>query len=196
MFSHGGRLSANYLNVHNIRHMSIKMNIMRYFLKDNKECHVRQLAKLEKKSPTTISKYLESYKKEGLLVSSRRFNHLFYKANMDNPAFRDMKIAYNIEQIRSSGLIEFLEKGCPEAIILFGSMRKGDNAEKSDIDIAVIEPEKEEPDVAPYEKKLNHGIQLIQLTPKDIESLKANNKEFLNSIANGIVLYGFLELFR
>jgi len=172
------------------------MNILTYFLKENREFHVRQLAKLEKKSPTTIAKYLEQYKKENLLTSSRRFNHLFYKANPDNPAFRDMKIAYNIEQIRISGLIDFLAKSNPEAIILFGSMRKGDNAKKSDIDIAVIEPGKEEINVAPYEKKLNHSIQLIQLAPKDIESLKANNKEFLNSIANGIVLYGFLELFR
>ncbi|MBU2637564.1 MAG: nucleotidyltransferase domain-containing protein [Nanoarchaeota archaeon] len=172
-------------------------NMLKYFMGNtSKEFHIRELARLAKKSPTTIAKELLALKKQGLLESSRKYNRMFYKADINNPAFRDMKIAYNIKNIRKSGLIEFLSKDNPEAIILFGSARKGDNSERSDIDIALVEPQKEEHNLEPYEKKLGHEIQIICITRKDISNMAVNNKEILNNIANGIVLEGFFELFR
>jgi len=174
-------------------------NTLTYFLKEtSREFHVRQLAKLEKKSPTTISKLLNEYAKVGILKQSSRLNHVFYKANTENQKLKDMKISYNLELIRNSGLTSFLEKELnhPEAIVLFGSFRKGDDSEKSDIDIAVVSAIKKEINLAEFEKKLRHNLQLFILLPKDIESLKKSNPELLNNIANGIVLYGFLELFR
>ncbi|MFH1065887.1 MAG: nucleotidyltransferase domain-containing protein [Nanoarchaeota archaeon] len=174
-------------------------NILTYFLKEtSREFHVRRLAKLEKKSPTTISKILNIYAKEGILKQSSRLNHIFYKANMENQKLRDLKIYYNLKLIRNSGLTVFLEKELnhPEAIVLFGSFRKGDDIEKSDIDIVVISLVKKEINLTEFEKKLRHSLQLFILLPKDIESLKKSNPELLNNIANGIVLYGFLELFR
>lgn len=173
-------------------------DILDYFMKDiYREFHVRELARLAKKSPTTIAKQLETLKKKDFLTSSRRLGHLFYKANTENPAFRDLKIYHNIAAIRSSGLIDFLneELGHPEAIVLFGSFSRGEDIARSDIDLAVIGFQEEELDLKDYEKKLGHEIQILILPKQKIAELKKKNKELLNNINNGIILSGFLDLF-
>ena len=55
----------------------VKDKILEYFFEEpNKEFYVRELARLLKKSPTTISKYLLYLKREGLLTSSNKFIRL------------------------------------------------------------------------------------------------------------------------
>ena len=52
-----------------------------FFDNINREYHVRELAKLTKKSPTTVSKHLKKLKGEGVLESERKLNHLLFRAN-------------------------------------------------------------------------------------------------------------------
>src|SRR3989344_7476314 len=107
--------------------------IIEFFIKEpEKEFHVRQISKLLKKSPSTISKYLKRYKKEGILKSEEKLNHLFFKANTENRCFKQKKLYYNIDEINKSDLIDFLgrEFNQPEAIILFGSFAKAENIKK------------------------------------------------------------------
>ena len=47
-----------------------------------------------------------------------------------------------------------------------------------------------------FEKKLGHEIQLFVHSVSDIERMKDKNKELLNSFINGIVIHGYLEVFR
>ena len=110
------------------------------------------------------------------------------------------KIGFNLSMIFSLlyefGLMDKIYKtvGNPKAIILFGSYRKGDDTDKSDIDIAV-------------EIAGNEGLKIIHLlTLKEFGYRKnipinlhvfSRNKIDLNlfsNIANGIVLEGFLEV--
>jgi predicted nucleotidyltransferase len=169
------------------------MDIINYFIKEpEREFHVRELAKLTKKSPTTISKYLKQLKKEDTLLSEKKLNHLFFKANSENPSFKDQKLFYNIKTIRDSGLINHIKyKYDPEAIILFGSFAKAENIERSDIDILIITPSKKEINLEKFEKKLKHKVQLFLHSKKD-----KINKKLLNTFINGIKLEGYWEFFK
>ena len=174
------------------------MDIINIFVDNpHKEFHVREMARLVRKSPTTASHTLKKLKQEGLLLSKKEKNHLLYKANTQNKAFRDLKLYLNLKKIRSSGLIDYLSEyyNYPSAIILFGSFRKAENIPSSDIDLCVISSKKEEPNLTKFEKKLKHKIQLQIYSKKNILLLRKKNPELLNNIINGFVMEGFFEVF-
>ncbi len=169
--------------------------VLEFFIKEpEKEFHVRRISKILKKSPTTISKYLRNFEKQGILKSKRKLNHLLFKANLENEKFKILKLNYNLKSLYESKLINYLveEFNYPEAIILFGSFSKAENTLKSDIDILVISPLKKDVELNKFEKKLNSEVQLFVYSKK---TLKKINKELLNKFVNGIVIYGFWEVF-
>jgi predicted nucleotidyltransferase len=173
--------------------------LIEYFIKEpEKEVHVRELSKLLRKSPTTISKYLKIYEKEGVLKSKEKLNHLFFKADSNNKIFRQFKLNYNLSILNKSGLIEYLENefNHPEAIILFGSFAKAENTRKSDVDILIVTSNKKELNLKYFEKKIGNPIQLHLYSNKDIELMKIKNKELLNNFINGILINGYWELFK
>jgi predicted nucleotidyltransferase len=163
-----------------------------------KEFHVRQLSKLLKKSPTTISKYLKEFEKNGFLKSERKLNHFLFKAHTESEKFKKLKLNYNLDILQECGLIDYLVKqfNHPEAIVLFGSFAKAENIPKSDIDLLIINPFKKNIKLERFEKKLRHKIQIFVHSRKDINKMKEKNKELLNSWINGIVIYGFFEVFK
>ncbi|MBI2137789.1 nucleotidyltransferase domain-containing protein [Candidatus Woesearchaeota archaeon] len=172
--------------------------LLTYFINEpEKEFHVRELAKLAGKSPTTVSKYLHAFAKEHFLTINKSRNHLLFKADTESTAFKDMKVGHNLSLLRKSGLIKHLadEYNQPAAIILFGSFARGENVPQSDIDILVITPVKKEVPVDKFEKSLHHRIQLFLHSAKDIEAMKTLNKELLNSWINGMVVHGYWEVF-
>ena len=107
-----------------------------------------------------------------------------------------IKIGYNLNTIYSCGIIEEIHKKLdpPRAIILFGSYRKGDDNEKSDMDIAVEVLDGEGlrivelgflPTVG-YRKNIRVNLHIFSRNRIDIN--------LFSNIANGIVLEGFLEV--
>jgi len=173
--------------------------LLEFFIKKpEKEFHVRQLSKLLKKSPTTISKYLKEFEKIKVLKSERKLNHLLFKADTKNKRFKKLKLNYNLGVLWESGLTNYLEKefNHPEAIVLFGSFAKAEDTLKSDIDLLIISPLRKSIKLEKFEKKLGHKIQLFIHSKKEIVKIKKNNKELLNSWINGIVIYGFFEVFE
>ena len=107
-----------------------------------------------------------------------------------NREFIIAKKYYNLKTICETGLVRFLRDKYeePEAIILFGSYSKGEDISKSDIDIAIITKKSLDLDLSKYEKKLKRKISIHEIQIKKAE------KEFLNELANGIVLYGYLKV--
>lgn len=167
-----------------------------FFKEPEKEFYVREISRILKKSPTTISKHLKNLEKKKLLIKENKFNHLLFKANNEDLRFKNTKLNYNLEIIRESGIIDYLseEFNNPEAIILFGSYAKGENIRKSDIDLLVISPLKKDVKLEKFEKKLGK-MQLFVESRKDITKMKKTNKELLNSFINGKILYGRWEAF-
>ena len=152
-------------------------------------------------SKTTANRIVTMLEKEGFLVKEVFGKIWRISCNQQHIYNFSRKIAYNLNIIYESALIQavhdFMQaefKQNPRAIILFGSYRKGDDTEKSDIDIAVeilgdqsllIEEFRIFPKFG-YRKDVKINLHIF--TPNKIDlNLFAN-------IANGIVLEGFLEV--
>ncbi|HLD78988.1 MAG TPA: nucleotidyltransferase domain-containing protein [Candidatus Nanoarchaeia archaeon] len=106
------------------------------------------------------------------------------------------KISYNLMMVYESGILQEIHRRIPnlKAVILFGSYRKGDDTEKSDIDIAV--------EVAGDQEIKIESLGILQTFGyrKDVQvnlHIFSRNKIDINlfsNIANGILLEGFLEV--
>ncbi len=173
--------------------MLLKNNSLRvaewFFKYPNRSYHIREISRLTGLSTTGVVRAVKELKKEGLLISKKEI-----KVELVSPYFEGnfvlMKRLYNIYFLYDSGLIDFLKKEFeqPEAIVLFGSYSNGTDGEKSDIDIAVIGSKPQETRLENFEKKLARKIKIHMVDPKKAE------KPFKNSLANGIVLEGFVEI--
>ena len=168
------------------------LKVMELFFKyPYKPFHIRELARLTGLSSTGIIKIVKRLKKEKLLISKKTNNLEEIKPNFDGE-FLLMKRLYNIYSLYDSGLIEYIKKcyEMPQSIILFGSYSNGTDSEKSDIDLAIISGKKEIPDFKKFEAKMARKVNL------HIIEMKNTPKEFINSLANGIVLEGFVEMIK
>jgi len=165
--------------------------ILEYFLKNpTTTIHLRELARKTNFSSAGCSKSLKSLLKKGVIECHKTKAVSNYKATL-NSKFLQLKKIYNIYSLYDSGLIDFLKEKYqfPETIIIFGSYSKGEDTEKSDIDIAVITRLEKNLDFSLFEKKLQRKINLLEL--KNLEKAK---KEFINNLINGIVLDGVIQI--
>lgn len=165
-----------------------------FFENPEKGFQIREVSRLIKINHTTIRQYLNKLAKEKYLIIKKEGT---YKNYFSNPSkkYLNLKLFYNLENIRQSNLIELIEKEFDfPTIILFGSYSKAQNSANSDIDICIISEIKKEPNLEKYEKLLNKKIQMHLINKKTINSMKLKNPYLLNSICNGIVLSGELEI--
>jgi predicted nucleotidyltransferase len=166
-----------------------------FFSYPTKEVSLNDLTKLTKISKTTANRVVNQLASEGFLKISQIGNLWRITCNQNHIYNTSRKIAYNLELIYESGAIEEILKhfNNPRSIILFGSYRKGDDAETSDLDIAVEMLDDEatkifEIGVIPQlGYRQNVKVNILKFTRNKIDlNLFAN-------LANGIVLFGFLE---
>lgn len=143
---------------------------------------VRELASKLTMSRSTIQRYLRVLRKEGYISEN---NHW-----IDSWFNKVRKTNYYVEKICASGVIDYLEEQLgASAIMLFGSVRKGESVRDSDIDLFVECARNKEVDLQRFEKKLGHKIQLF--TKPKITLLPAH---LLNNIVNGIKLKGYFTI--
>ncbi|HIH92396.1 TPA: hypothetical protein HA281_06380 [Candidatus Woesearchaeota archaeon] len=107
-----------------------------------------------------------------------------------------LKIPYNLRLIYESGIIGKIHKQVPEArtIVLFGSYRKGDDAEASDIDIAVEVTGSQQTAVKELGVFPQFGYRKDVRINLHVFSRETVDQNLFANIANGIVLEGFLEV--
>lgn len=163
--------------------------VLNYFIQNpSSEIHVRGLSKEIGVSYSTVRTSLKTLEEADLLKSDKKSKMVFYSA--EGEKFREAKKIANLENLIDSDVVKFLEKNLkPEAIVLFGSYLEGRDNEDSDIDIAVINGRDKELDLDRFEEKLGRTIELTQ-----IENLENETKEFRNTLANGLVVQGYLEV--
>ncbi len=166
-----------------------------FFVNPTKKHYLMDISRTIGLAHTSVKKNLGKLIKRGLIIESvekkgdRKFP--LYRANLDNKSFKKYKIIYNISAILESKFIEFIEeKMMPKSIVLFGSYKRGEDIEKSDIDL-FIECKKEELDISSFEKKLGRKIEL-----HFNDNFNSYPKELKNNIINGLVLSGFLEGYK
>ena len=165
--------------------------VLRFFLENpTTEIHLRELSRQTQISFPWVRKIVLQLSKEGYVLKKEERGLVLVKANRDNQLFLALKKSANffsLFQIRLiEKLVELYER--PQTIILFGSYSRGEDTEESDVDIAIITRRKCTISLSSFEKKLKRKIKILELKPEKIE------KEFMNTLANGIVLYGYLEI--
>jgi len=151
--------------------------------------HIRELARITRLNPNTIINISKNLEKDKIITKNKTKNIVEIKANIEDQTFIRKKRTFNLNELYDSGLIDFLiEKyDNPELIAILGSFSRGEDIEKSDIDIIVITDKKDIPYLEKFEKKLKRKIHLIPSTYKEI------SKEFYNNLINGIVLHGYIR---
>ncbi len=147
---------------------------------------------------TTAKKTVGMLEKEGFLIRKVYGKTWRISCNQQHYYNQTTKVAFNLSMVFNAYMAGLREHilglvGNASAVILFGSYRKGDDTEKSDIDIAA-------------EVADNGAVRIAQIgtiqrfgnrknVPVNLH-IFCRNKVDINlfaNIANGIVLEGFLE---
>ena len=149
---------------------------------------IRELARKVGIAPPTALLIVRALKKEGIVIETHVARASQISANLDSLLYTRKKRLYNLDSVYSSGLVDCLaqEYNEPKAIILFGSYSRGDDVERSDIDLAILTAEEKDLDLTRFEKILQRKISIHEI------QLKQASEEFKNNLYNGIILHGAL----
>lgn len=171
---------------------NIKEKIKEYFMQNPTErARVRQIERKLKLPLPSVIRYTKELEKERILKKEEIAGVFLYSADRSSKNFLLEKKLLNIKNIYNSGLIDFLvEKYSNPTIVLFGSYSRGEDLEKSDIDIYIELPKETKIDLKTFEKVLEKEIQIFVFP----NIKKIANKELSNNIINGITLNGSLEV--
>ena len=160
-----------------------------FFIKAHEDFSIRGIARELKLNPNTVKKYLIELEKIKLILKKETTIYPVFYANTVSDEFRELRIRWNINKIKESGLVEKIyDETIAGSIILFGSISSGTEHETSDIDI-FVESRDKNIDLRKYEKELGREINLLfEPNINDLEKgLKSN-------IINGIRLKGFIDI--
>ncbi len=169
---------------------SIKEQIKRFFfINPTVRLRVRQIEReINVPLPSAI-RYAKELEEEKILKSSLIANVKLYSTDRTSENFLLEKRLFNIRELLKLKTFLIKELNNP-TIIVFGSYSRGEDVEKSDIDIFI--DNKSKVNLRKFEKDLKRNIQLFQYD--DLKEIK--NKELANNIINGFVLNGFVEVFK
>jgi len=175
--------------------MERKLTLLKPFFEDpNRKYSIRELSRILKINHTTVRQNLNKLVKEGFLSFKKEGLYSFYKTILNKKTL-NLKLYYNLEKLRESGLIEDLEKKYDlPVIVLFGSYSSATDDITSDIDLCLISNIEKEFSTEKYEKVLNRKVSIHKFNKKSWEKTKKLNPDLVNSICNGIVLSGELEV--
>lgn len=165
--------------------------VLEFFLRNpTGEFHLRELARVLHISFPWTRRVVSELAKKGFLLRKKAHNLILVKANKDFELFRALKRSYNLFALYKSGLVSKLADlyGRPEAIVLFGSFSRGEDTEQSDVDIAVVTKKTLTADLSSFEKQLQRKIRITEVR------IDAMDSEFVSTLANGVVLAGYLEV--
>lgn len=167
-----------------------------FFDYPTKEFSLNDLCALAKISKTSANLAVTQLVKEGFLKLETIGRLWRISCDQSHHYNRERKIPYHLSLVYSSGILEAVHKAIPGArsIILFGSIRKGDDVESSDIDIAVEALSYKVPQIIELGTVAKLGYR--KDVPVNLHVFSRNNipLNLFANIANGIVLEGFLEV--
>ena len=166
------------------------------FNKPTHKFHIRELARKTGLNPNTIISFTDDLEEESIIGKEKKKHIVEISLNLENPATLQKKKFFNLSEIHDSGLIDFLveEYNHPKSIILFGSYARGEDIERGDVDIMINTVKKEIVDLSKFEKKLKRKIHPFLFSEKEIKNMKKQNKELLNNILNGVILFGYINV--
>jgi len=159
------------------------------------EISLNELIKSVNISKTTANKVVSRLVKEEFLKVQVIGKVWRISCNQQHNFNTTRKIPYHLELILNSEIVEEILKIIPNAksIILFGSYRKGDDVDTSDLDLAVETLDNEREKLIPFGTISRLGYrEKVKVNLLKFSRKKINLNLFAN-LVNGFVLYGFLE---
>ncbi len=181
------------INTYELKLTRLQQRIFRLLcVKAGMSLNQRGIARHLEVSQPAVMKALPGLEKESLIKiqQDKESKRWAVELNRDNHLVIGLKRADNLKMIYESGLNGCLgEQFAGATIILFGSYSRGDDIEKSDIDVAVIGRKEKSVDLAEFEKMLERAIR-INFYP----SFREIHKNLRENIYNGIVLAGSIEI--
>jgi len=163
-----------------------RLKILRFVINKTEPLNVNNIASRLKISKGLVSKFFNILVKEGILKRTKnRFSM------QDNKNVKATKIMLNLESFDTR---IFRKYGFVKSAGLYGSFIKGENTEKSDIDLWVLMEKTEDEHLAKLtnELKTKYGnIKPIYLTTEKLKILKKEDTVFYYSLFFGsIIVYG------
>ena len=169
-----------------------------FFSYPSKEVTLSKIAEELKISKTTANKIITRLKEEGFLMIKEVGKSWLISCNPHHIYNKTRKIVYNLSIIYDA--YEILLRDIihtyvsnPVSVILFGSYRKGDDNEKSDVDIAIEVLGDQKTKIIEIGKFDPFGLRKNVVINLHIFSRKNVDINLFSNITNGIVLDGFLE---
>jgi len=157
---------------------------------------LNDLCKVTNTAKKTANMVVEKLVQAGFLEKQVYGKLWRLSARKKHPFFVTRKIPTNLRMVYESGILDALLQMYPQArsIILFGSYRKGDDIPASDIDVAVELPGKISQKIVELGTIRHFGYRHdVKVNVYIFSRSSIDNNVFAN-IANGIVLWGFLEV--
>jgi predicted nucleotidyltransferase len=162
----------------------------------SREMSLNDLSEAVGISKTTANKVVTKLVQEGFLKRDVLGKIWRISCNIAHPHNLIAKVPYHLTAIYQSGILDAIYKQIPSprAVILFGSYRKGDDNEQSDIDIAVEVLGNDEMKLQELGRLEKLGFRTNVKVNLHIFSRNKIDSNLFANIANGIVLSGFLEV--
>jgi len=177
--------------MYKVKFTSLELEIISFLcIRAGEKLSQREISKALGVSPTAVANSIKTLLSEDYVKLEKTKTINFISFNRDNPRAIQVKRIENQKQILLSGLSDFLEEKFPgTTIVLFGSYARGEDAMRSDIDLAVIGGKDKILDLERFETVLNRKINM-----NFYNSWKDIHKHLKNNILSGIVLHGVVDL--
>ncbi len=175
----------------------VKWKILAHFLANpNTSFHIKQLARILKVSPASVSSAVKSFEEDGLLSKEEKGLAHIYRLNVDNSMVAPLKKAYGIAFVLSSKPKEKFLEIDPNIIslALFGSYAEGSFDEKSDMDFLIVTSASKESFIKAakwLEDELEKEVSLSVLKLSEWrEMAKMGDAFYKRIVENHILLHG------
>lgn len=159
------------------------MKVLEFFLANPEtEFYQTEIAKKLKISRVTLLKWLRLLTKNELLESEVKGKSKYYRLNKDNPIVKQMKVLLTISKLYES--VKPL-KGENIEVYLYGSCARGEDTEKSDVDILILgklERKKLVDLVEDMRKTMGREVKPVIFNPLEYSSLARKDRIFYENI--------------
>jgi predicted nucleotidyltransferase len=176
------------MNIEKIFSTRERVKILESLIFQEGAISVNNLAARLQISKGLVSQYLRMLVQEGVV---KRKGSKFIVIN--SGITKGIKILFNIQTIIRCLRI-FKKFKFIEAVGIYGSCAKGENTEKSDVDLWIKIKKAQEADVAFLTTKLHSKVKNLKplfLTPQKIQKIKKEDPLFYHSLVFGsIIVYG------
>jgi len=161
------------------------LNVLEVFFVEPNTIHfIKEIGKRIDLAPTSVRNNIKDLLSQNLIKikKSRPFDG--FTADRENENFIFYKKIYNLYILRELSVF-LAEAYFPQVMSVYGSYCRGEDIEKSDIDIFILSKSKKEVDLKKFEDRLKRKIHLF-IT----DDLNKIEDKLLKKIQNGTILYG------